>query len=64
MIPLSTAYQAYCLECCGGGKELGRPSNKKRASFEATSHIKAFGHKVTMLYQPHAMDQTIPVASP
>ena len=52
MIPKSTSYQAYCLECCGGGKALGQPSSKKRANIEATSHVSAYAHRVTMLYKP------------
>jgi len=46
MIPKSTAYQAYCLACNGGGKDLGAPSSKKRAEREATSHVKLYSHHV------------------
>jgi hypothetical protein len=46
----SKHHEAYCLECCGGGKTLVIGS-KQQAAREATSHIKLYGHKVTLLYR-------------
>ena len=49
MIKPSTSYEAYCMECNGGGKSLGK-SSKKLASRTAVSHMKTYGHKVEIHY--------------
>lgn len=40
-------FQAFCLVCytC----ELTRPVSKRKAERAATGHLKAYGHKVTIL---------------
>lgn len=41
-------YQAYCLHCAGGGKEVGQYTTKKQANTDATSHMNLFGCHVTI----------------
>lgn len=41
--------QAFCHVCLGGGKLLGRPSGKRDAEREATSHMGQYGHQVSIV---------------
>ncbi len=47
--PERPTHQAFCLRCLGGGKFLGRPGSQRAADREATSHMSAYGHAVTIL---------------
>lgn len=44
-----TKYQAFCLHCNGGGKDLGKAAGIRKAELEASSHSKTYGHDVTIL---------------
>lgn len=49
-----TRWEAYCLQCCGGGKSLGRFTKAAKAERAATSHMSAYGHKVTVIKSVNA----------
>lgn len=42
-------YFAYCLNCCGGGKDLTGPVTKASAATAAVGHMNAYHHEVTIL---------------
>jgi hypothetical protein len=44
----TSKYQAYCLHCNGGGKEVGPYTTKKQANLDATSHMNMYGCHVTI----------------
>lgn len=39
-------WDAYCLQCCGGGKDLTGPTTRKQANWAACSHASAYGCRV------------------
>lgn len=49
MTPKTAKHIAFCLVCCGGGKNLTQPTSKKNAEKAATGHMNAYGHAVTVL---------------
>lgn len=46
--------EAYCLECCGGGKSLGRFNKLVKAERAATAHGNAYGHRVSVIKSVNA----------
>ena len=46
---MKQTYEAYCLQCCGGGKSLGAFTTSTAASRAAGSHNAAWGHATTIL---------------
>lgn len=47
--PSAPKWRAFCHVCLGGGKMLCLPTSRKSANIEATSHMHAYGHQVSLV---------------